>query len=342
MKISEDKKLEILAYESFLRRASRLDLPFMLKGSYVTRQYFPDPVLRIPNDLDWVCLKHLEYEDEATKFFNDWVIQITDPYENDGVRFRSFRENSFWRMIDYAMADDFPTVNTDLCCWVDGEEVNPLLLDISFNLPVHVPPQPLLYKPLRGESFTIPNAVPLALQVSWKLHQTLVRARFKDIFDLMHLVVHPAFTTEILQLSISEMIKECALDNTDPGRIQYLLNGDWQEIFHIKDVEIEWDFWRHEKRHPNSGYLPAHLEETASRITEAEKLPVSLSEFIGQFRLAFQSAGFYNIDFESLNKRSQGITVKDYFSDEDLPETNLLEKKQSTWMQLLRRVFKTK
>lgn len=48
--------IELLAYEAFIRRASELGLPFMLKGSYVTRQYFTDPALRTPHDLDWVYM----------------------------------------------------------------------------------------------------------------------------------------------------------------------------------------------------------------------------------------------------------------------------------------------
>src|SRR5687767_5705880 len=119
MNISAEKRSAIIAYEAFIRRAAALDLPFMLKGSYVTRQYFSDPEDRIPNDLDWVYLNRLEYKDDATGAFDEWMIMISEMYENDGVHFRSFRENKFWRMIDYAMADDFPTVNTDLDCWVD-------------------------------------------------------------------------------------------------------------------------------------------------------------------------------------------------------------------------------
>ncbi|WP_315822673.1 hypothetical protein [Paraflavitalea speifideaquila] len=95
MNLSNDNNLLILAYEAILRRAAQLEHPIMLKGSYVTRQYFPDPGLRIPNDLDWVYLERLEDEDYATKAFNDWMIQLTELHENDGVRFESFGKNTF-------------------------------------------------------------------------------------------------------------------------------------------------------------------------------------------------------------------------------------------------------
>ncbi len=335
----ENRNLEMLAYEAILRRAVQLEHPFMLKGSYVTRQYFADPALRIPNDLDWVYLERLEYEDDVPKTFNGWMTQLTELYENDGVRFRSFRENAFWRMIDYAMADDFPTVNTDLCCWVEGEEVNPLQLDISFNLPVHLAPQPLLYNPLRGAPFTIPNTVPLALQVSWKLHQSLVRARFKDLFDLMHLVVHPSFTAETSEQSIEELVKECALDNTDPRRLHYLLNGDWGEIFHLLDIKFPWDYWRHEIRNEFSGWVPAYFDDTASKITDAERLPERLTEFKDQFQQAFQTAGFYSIDIASLNKRSHEVSIDDFFRQEVPPRAKAVEKKQGNWIQFFRKLF---
>src|SRR4028118_2026916 len=98
MQIPEGKIIAMLAYEAFLRRASEVDLPFMLKGSYVTRQYFADPTERIPNDLDWVYLHPLSDAEEARKVFDHWVTQVTETYERDGVQFQSFRENAFWRM----------------------------------------------------------------------------------------------------------------------------------------------------------------------------------------------------------------------------------------------------
>src|SRR4051812_43337845 len=108
MKLPEEKIMQMIAYEAFIRRASELNLPFMLKGSYVTRQYFPNPNDRIPNDLDWVYLQSLQDVEDARRKFDNWVIQVTETSQKDGVRFQSFKENAFWRMIDYAMADDFP------------------------------------------------------------------------------------------------------------------------------------------------------------------------------------------------------------------------------------------
>ncbi|MDQ1922067.1 hypothetical protein [Massilia pseudoviolaceinigra] len=46
----------IAVEEAFLRRAARVDGPFMLKGSYVTSQQIDEGWRRIPGDLDWVGL----------------------------------------------------------------------------------------------------------------------------------------------------------------------------------------------------------------------------------------------------------------------------------------------
>lgn len=274
----------LLAYEAFIRRASELELPFMLKGSYVTRQYFPDPTLRIPHDLDWVYLHPIGSAEEAERIFSAWATQATELGHDDGVRFRSFRENAFWRILDYAMADDFPTTNTDLVCWVDGELFDWFSLDISFNLPLEVPSEPLYYQPLRGAPFLVPHATPLALQVAWKLHQTLVRPRFKDLFDLPFLLRHSHFTPAVRQQALAALAKECAADATDLGRLRWLLAGNLTPLFAGRRVADEWLAWRHSK---SDGY-----SECAANITSLSSIPKHLEEFEQQLQVAFQLAGF--------------------------------------------------
>lgn len=285
-------RAEIIVYEGLLRRAASLDLPFMLKGSYVTRQYFPNPEDRIPGDIDWLYLNPLNSKEDAVKALDEWMIAVTEAFEMDGVHFRSFRENAFWRMIDYAMDDDFPTVNTDLDASLDGGPVREYSIDVSYNLPVDVPPVPLVYTPLQGKPFTIPYTVPLALQVAWKLHQTLVRPRFKDLFDLKHLVVHPAFTKEVLQQSLQALVKECAKDKHDPAKLEYLLNGKWSYFFSETDTKA-WDNWRH----PRTAYSWTIHE--AEQITDVKNLPTGLTEFKEQIKEAFMIAGFYDVDLKT-------------------------------------------
>lgn len=278
--------MHMLAYESFIRRASEVNMPFMLKGSYVTRQYFPNPADRKPGDLDWLYLERLNDPAISRDLFTKWATLVTELGTNDGVEFTSFSENAFWRMIDYAMHDDFPTVNTDLACWVDEDEIHSLPLDISFNLPVDFPPVPLVYRPLRGEPFIIPYTAPLCLQVSWKIHQTLVRPRFKDLFDLIHLLRHSSFTPETLDQSLKALVRECNADSIALYRFQYFLQGDLDRLFD-GSISALWDYWRHQIDSGSRQYY-----ETAEDITKAAKLPYNLSEFLVIFYTALIHAGF--------------------------------------------------
>lgn len=291
--LSEYQLSEMLTYEAFLRRAAELDMPFMLKGSYVTRQYFANPADRIPNDLDWVYMRRLDDPQDASVIFGNWMIEITEMIENDGVVFRSFREDAFWRRIDYAMADDFPTINTDLQVKEGG--VDRLLIDISFNLDIGVAPVPLLYKPLRGKPFVIPYTVPLAMQVSWKLHQTLARPRIKDLFDLMHLLRHPEFTPEVLEQTKEALRKECEVGWTDPGGMRHVVSGDWEKLFG-RNIDEEWDFGCYD-------------------ITNPESWPASLSEFKQQLSKALLEAGF-DKDWNGVqDRRSEDVPKKRSFWD---------------------------
>ncbi|MCG7376045.1 nucleotidyl transferase AbiEii/AbiGii toxin family protein [Paenibacillus sp. ACRSA] len=208
----------IIALEALLRRASHVGMPFVLKGSLLTRQYLSNRDIRDAEDIDFLYLGKVEDDQQAKKLFTDWMIQVTELDLNDGVMFRSFRENAFWRRIDYAMADDFPTINTDLAYYFTSEPrqedtyEEELFLDISFNLDMEVAPIPLTYQPLMGEPFVIPYTVPLSIQVAWKLHQTIVRPRFKDLYDLSFLLTHPTYDKQTLQQTLQALVNECHID----------------------------------------------------------------------------------------------------------------------------------
>lgn len=204
----------LIAAESFLKTNSYVDAPFLLKGSMVTRQFFPHPSMRHVQDLDWVYLHPIDDAGKANTTFSNWVIKITEIHSDEKVWFRNFKENNFWRMIDYAMDDDFPTTNTDLYCIVD-EEGFEIGLDISFNLELDFPPEKLLYKPVVGQAFALERVCPYCLQVSWKLHQLLVRPRQKDIFDLIHLLRHERFNQSELEKILYALKKECKRDGIE-------------------------------------------------------------------------------------------------------------------------------
>ncbi|WP_395317797.1 nucleotidyl transferase AbiEii/AbiGii toxin family protein [Variovorax sp. UC74_104] len=220
---------ELVLLEGFMRRAAWVGGPFMLKGSLVTRQYLSGPGQdneRLSRDIDWVCTEPFDRERSARQL-NTWAQSVTTVHLDDGLHFRPFIDNAFWRMIDYAMDDDFPTVSTDIDgCVLDGDSQTPLhrfRLDVSFNLKLDPPPVPLHYRPCLGEAFHLPSTCALDLQIAWKLHQCLVRPRFKDLLDLMWLVPHNAVDADAVGRALRT---ECAQDKADIGRLRYLLNGD--------------------------------------------------------------------------------------------------------------------
>lgn len=286
--MNSNTKLEILAHEAFIRRAATINLPFMLKGSYVTRQYFNNPNDRIPADLDWVYIGTVKDEHDARQKFNEWATLVTELELDDQVKFTSFEQNEFWRRIDYAMADDFPTVNTDLECTVNDEIVH-FGLGISFNLDIEQPPVPLRYRPLTGEPFLVPYSVPISLQVSWKIHQTLVRPRFKDLFDLIHLVQHPLFDKENLDKSLQALVNECSVDRVDLTKLKYFLSYEIEKLFRDNSIDDAWAVWRYNEE--AAVYKSGVSYERGYYSTDVSKLPYALGMFLNQFKVALQNAG---------------------------------------------------
>lgn len=218
----------LIAVEGYLRNASYVDAPFMVKGSIITRQFFPNPAIRYVQDLDWVYLEKVNKVALAGNIFSKWVIEVTENNRDENVWFRSFRDNNFWRdaCLDYLMPDDFPTINTDLYCIVkDKHLIDVLDMDISFNLDIDFPPEEMIYQPVLGEAFKIDKVSPYCLQVSWKLHQLLVRPRLKDIFDLIYLLQHQRFNKEELEKIIFALKKECRKSDIEVGGLMEYING---------------------------------------------------------------------------------------------------------------------
>lgn len=228
----------LIGLEALLRRAALVNGPFALKGSLLTRQYLADRSVRDADDIDFLCLETIRDENEARRMFTEWMIEVTEMDLNDGVQIRSFRENAFWRCIDYAMADDFPTVNTDLAyrfyqtSTSESMYADEMYLDISFNLPLENEPVPLTYRPSVGEAFVVPHTVPLSTQVAWKLHQTIVRPRFKDLYDLTFLLAHPSYDEQALRGTLQTLVNECAMDPSITSEaIRKVLVDDLHDLY---------------------------------------------------------------------------------------------------------------
>ena len=94
--ITDQAYLDLLSFEAFLRRAAKLDLPFMLKGSLLTRQLYAKKEDRIVRDLDFLYFG--EVKDDVNFMeseLSDWVEAVTSTSLADGVAFKRFSENKF-------------------------------------------------------------------------------------------------------------------------------------------------------------------------------------------------------------------------------------------------------
>jgi hypothetical protein len=222
--ITNFRRANQFAFDAFLRRAAIVNGPFMLKGSLVTRQYLNDREEREAQDLDFVYLGVADKKEAVETTFTKWVTAVTETEMDDRVDFSSFSENPFWRGIDYAMDDDFPTTNTDLYCQIDKQD-HIIDLDISWNLmtifpATDYPPVPLSYQPAQGSSFLYPYTAPLSLQISWKLHQLVVRPRRKDMEDLIMLFEQSQLDAPTISLAIQAFRTECRRDNLSGNRLR--------------------------------------------------------------------------------------------------------------------------
>jgi len=224
--ITDQNYLNLLAFEGYLRRATESKEKFLLKGSLLTRQYLNDINVRDALDLDFIYGEFIDNDVDARTIFTNWVTQVTEAYSNDNIEYKSFKENEFWRRIDYAMNDDFPTTNTDLSCRIDDIEIPVIGLDISWNLPLEQTPVPLDYKPQVGENFTIPFTIPLPTQIAWKLHQSIVRPRAKDLIDIILLLQSNQLDENNLEIISEVYINECIKDEISPLRLIYYANGE--------------------------------------------------------------------------------------------------------------------
>ncbi len=277
--IPEKNAVRIAVEEGFLRRAALVGGPFVLKGSYATRQFIHDGWRRIPGDLDWVGTGELN---EAE--LNHWIMAVTETGLDDGIHFRSFKENAFWRMIDYAMDDDFPTVNTDILAWVGESQYEISSMDVSFGLKLVPAPHQLEYRPQFGDPFTVPMVCPLELQLAWKLHQCLVRPRFKDIFDLILLLRGNAVDSAAVWQALQE---ECRHDGTPLVRFDWLLDGSIrQHPGWSARVAKDFPGWRNEP-----GYF--NWEPPLARIYVGEAaVPRTLDDFLSALAAELKRAGF--------------------------------------------------
>jgi hypothetical protein len=284
--------------EAFMRRAALIDAPFMLKGSFVTCQYMDNPQERIVNDMDWVYIGKVEDTVQIEAILSQWMIDVTEIELNDGVKFMNFKENRFWRRIDYAMSDDFPTVN--------GIKSG-FNMDMSWGLDIYPFPDVLEYKPLHGSNFMLPYTCPLSLQVAWKLHQTLVRPRFKDVFDLIQLLKNQKYTHEIFKYTLQSLIDECHHDKVDIQRMAWLLDGKLGKHPNYSKISIEryWNYFLDGT--PYNSSIPHWEYYSAVRlVTNPKLIPQNISVWLKELAELLKKAGFSHQSLQNLPRPRQG------------------------------------
>jgi hypothetical protein len=228
--ITDENYLNLLAFEGFLRRAVDKEEKFILKGSLLTRQYLKEKRTRAALDLDFIYGDFIDNDGDVEGIFTNWVTKVTETEVKDNIKYRSFKENKFWRSIDYAMHDDFPTTNTDLSCLINESEIPVVGLDISWNLLLQENPIPLLYEPIEGDAFVIAYSVPLATQIAWKLHQSIVRPRAKDLIDIILILESNKLTKKQIETIGKVFASECSKDKIDHLRLNYYTEGKVSEF----------------------------------------------------------------------------------------------------------------
>lgn len=218
MKNNENQfRIRQIACEGLIRRfaESHHYFPFMLKGSFLTRQYFPKQIERKPQDLDWVCLKPLLDRNLVQDHLNQWMHYLTHVECHDGIRYEAFAQDSYWWELEYVMSEDFPTVSTVVFAWVDGQRID-VDIDVSFNIQIQDIETDLVFHPFNGKDFRLKQTPSLATQIAWKLHQCMVNPRYKDIFDLTYLLKHQLFMNDYARISTIQTLKnECVRDGIE-------------------------------------------------------------------------------------------------------------------------------
>lgn len=220
LKDLNEQERQLYALEALLKRVALVSMPFVLKGSLLTRQFLENRDVRNANDIDFLYAGKVYDGEDVHETFTNWLIQVTEMNLDDGVIFENFRENAYWDSIDYyEMADDFPTTNTDIVYQLKDEsgelsQYYELSLDVTFNLEMPIEPVPLDYKSEFFGNFLVPYTTPLSIQVGWKLHQTIVRPRFKDLYDLKYLLSHPSYDNQALTETLQAIVYECSFDRS--------------------------------------------------------------------------------------------------------------------------------
>ncbi len=278
-------ELEMRAYEGFIARAASFNSPFVLKGSFLTRQFCANPANRLPADLDWYCSQTFGDMEDAEKIFNIWLMTVCHSDLKDGVRFKRLdSDNIYWENSDYAMYNHFATVNTEIKAFIGDEKIS-LNIEISFNWPVPFEPVTIEYQPAQGAKFIIPKAAPLPIQLSWKIHQSITQPRIKDSVDL-YLLLHKvgAKDEKLVTETLNYLIAETKASDLHNDWLELFFEYNFNRLFINEDIEKSWMYWR------NNSYL--YGNDTYSDLYQIENFPYELADFWALLANTLATVGF--------------------------------------------------
>ncbi len=289
------------------------NLPFIAKGSFLTYQYHKDPLSRLMSggDIDLIYdnskgileKRKIDDFDHYDEFIQDIetllkceLINILYKLEEimmeklnlierpgfilelEGFGYRKIlRESDTIQLylVNYASDGDFTTVGIKIydpnlyAKWIE--------IDIALNIPIRFQPETILYKTMTGKEVTLKNTTPLVYQTAWKIHQILVRPRFKDLDDVTHFLPHIDFEDRhTFERFFDEIISECKLSCID-GACRRLIH-DLTMLFKTENaIQVAkmlniFDDLDRIQYYSNLYGIPCQIEEEKNSTKNTEKL----------------------------------------------------------------------
>lgn len=243
---NEEKKLYFI--EAFLKRSSIVKGPFSLKGDLLTRQYLKDMNKRVVRDIDFLCTERIEKEEEAHRIFSEWINKSIKINLNDGIKFDVFEEYDDWENFsyDYDSGTDFEPVNEKITGRYNDENGREkefsFRINISFNFETTSNGISLEYKSDFFDDIYLEKTIELEIQAAWKLYQTIVRPRLKDIVDLCYLIENKEFTEESVEKTLKEVKNECDQLNLNKNAAKKIILGNLSKIYTNREFFHDYDF----------------------------------------------------------------------------------------------------
>ena len=244
MIIMDNKQINLEIKEELMIYIAN-NLPFIVKGSFLTSQYHTDPQARLLNggDIDLIYNSGDRKIETPDVFdydtYHEFIRKIETLLKNELIDIfykleeivtqklnltqrpkfiLEFEELGYDRvfkdgveiylfLVNYAADGDFTTVGLEIC----GREFD-IEIDIAIDMPIHFQPETILYKTSTGKEVTLKNTTPVIYQTAWKMHQILVRPRLKDLDDVIHFLPHIDFEDKNnFEIFFDEIISECEL-----------------------------------------------------------------------------------------------------------------------------------